>query len=77
MDTSGAITLGQCGPGSDSNDCVYCISQSSGFTEDSQSDWSVLYTSYSFRETFLSAEMNSVYSTAPADWTSGLRSYAA
>ena len=30
---------------------------------------------YSLRETFLSAEMESVYSTAPADWANRLVSY--
>ena len=64
---SGATTLGQSEPGSDANEGVLCISQSSSITETSSSDCLV---SYSGHSSYPSAEMQSVYSTAPANWAS-------
>ena len=55
---SGAITPGQ----SDSNEGVLCIPQSSIITGTSPSDCLVSYLGHS------SAEVQSVYSTAPGDW---------
>ena len=44
---SGVTTQDQCGPGSDSNEGVLCISQSSNITEASPSDCLVSYTGHS------------------------------
>ena len=44
---SGATTLGQSGPGSDSNEDVHCIPQSCGSTEASPSDCLVSYPGHS------------------------------
>ena len=54
---SGAITLGQSGPGSNSNKGVFCIPQSSSITWASSSDFLVLYLGHSLVESFPSAEM--------------------
>ena len=68
---SGAPTPGQSGPGSDGNEGVLCIPQSTSITVASQSDCSVSYPRYPFGEYYPSAEMQSVYSAAPADWATG------
>ena len=66
---SGAITLGQSRPGSDSNEEILCIPQRSSITGTSPSDCLM-----SLQEHLLgggsypSAEMQLVYSTAPANW---------
>ena len=65
---SGASTSVQSGPGSDGNDVVLRITQSSSITEASLSDCLMSYPRHSFRELYPSLEMQSVYSTAPADW---------
>ena len=65
---SGATTHGQAGPGSDDNEGIPRIPQSSGITDTSPSDCLVLYTGNSLGESYPSAEMQSVYSTALADW---------
>ena len=62
---SDATTPGQSGPGSDGNDGVFCITQSSSITGTSPSDCLVSCTGYS-EESYLSAEVQSVYSTAQA-----------
>ena len=67
---SSATTLGQSGPGSDDNEEVLHISQSSRITEASPSDCLVLYSGHSCWESYSSAEIQLVYSTAPADMTS-------
>ena len=67
MTLSGATTPSQCGPGSDGNKGVLCIPQSSVITETSPSDCLVLYPKNSLGESYSSAKMQSVYSTAPAD----------
>ena len=68
---SGAITLGQSGPGIDGNKRVLCIPQSSSITRASLLDCLVSYPEHSLRESYLSADMQSVYSTVPADWPKG------
>ena len=69
MTLSGAIAPGQNGPGSDGNDGVLCILQSSNVTGTSPSDCLVSYPGHWLEEgSYPSAEMKSVYSTAPADW---------
>ena len=65
---SGATTLGQSGPGSNGNEGVLRIPQSYSLTGTSSSDCLVLYSGPSSRGSHPSAEMQSVYSAAPADW---------
>ena len=65
---SSATTSGQRGPGSDDNEGVLWINQSSHITETSPSDWLVSYPGHFLRE---SAEMLSVYSAVPVDWDTG------
>ena len=66
---SGATTPGQSGPGSDDNEEVLPISQSSSIIGTSPSDCLVSYAEHSLGGGgFPSAEKPSVYSTAPADW---------
>ena len=65
---SGATTRGQSEPGSNDNEGVLHILQSSR-TEPSLSDCLMSYPGYSLEGvSYPSAEMQSVYSTAPADW---------
>ena len=64
---SGATTPGQSGPGSEVNDGVLCIPQSSNITGTSPSDCFVSYPGHLLRRGYSSAEVQSVYSTAPAD----------
>ena len=61
MTLSGATTPGQSEPGSDGNEEVLCIPQSSRITITSPSDCFVTYPGHSLMD------MQSVYSTAPAD----------
>ena len=65
----GATTLGQSGPGSDGNEGVLCILQSSCITEASPSDCLVSDPRNLFGWSLLSAEMQLVYCTAPVNWT--------
>ena len=65
---SGATTPGQSGAGSDGTEEVLCISQSSCITGASPSDCLVSNPGYSLGVSYPSAEMQSIYSTAPADW---------
>ena len=66
---SGATSPCQSRPGSDGNGVVLFISISSSITKTSPSDCFMLYTGYSLRgRSYPSAEKQSVYSTAPADW---------
>ena len=63
---SGPTTTVQSGPGSDSNEGVLCIPQSSSITETSPLDCLGLYPGHLLgRLSYLSAEKQSVYSTAP------------
>ena len=64
----GATTPGQSGPGSNGNEVVLCIPQSSSIIVASSSDGLVLYPGHSLGESYPSAEIQSVYSAAPADW---------
>ena len=66
---SGAPTPGQSGLGSDGNERVLRIPQSFTITGTSSSDCLVLYLGHSLVEwSYSSAEIQSVYSIAPADW---------
>ena len=67
---SGATTLGQSGPGSDGKKGVLRIPQSSSITGTSPSDCLASYLGHSLLRggSYPSVEMQSVYSTAPADW---------
>ena len=58
-------TLGQSGSGSDSNEEVLRIPQSSSITGASSSNCLVWYLGHSLWGTYSSAEMQSVYSAAP------------
>ena len=66
---SGATTLGLSELGSDDNEGVLCILQSSSITGTSPSDCLVSYRTL-IGESYSSAEKQLVYSTAPGDWTS-------
>ena len=66
---SDAATPGQSGPENNSNEGVHSIPQSSRVTGTSASDCLVPYPGHSLAGgSYLSAEIQSVYSTAPADW---------
>ena len=64
---SGATTLGQSGPGSNSNEGVISIPQSSSITRTSLSDYLMSYLGHSLGESYPSAEVQSGYSEAPDD----------
>ena len=69
MALSGATTPGQSGPGSNGNEEVLHISQSSSITGTSPSDCLGLYPENRFGGgSYPSEEMQLVYSRAPADW---------
>ena len=68
MALSSATTPGQSGPESIGNEVVLRILQSSSITGISPSDWLVSYQGHSLRGSYFTAEVQSVYSTAPADW---------
>ena len=59
---------GQSAPGSDGNKGVLCIPHSSSITGTSPSDGLMLYLGRSLVGSYASAEKQSVYYTAPADW---------
>ena len=65
---SGATILGQSVPGSNGNEGVLHIPQSSSITGSSSSDCLVSYQDTRCGGAYPSAEKHSVYSTAPADW---------
>ena len=65
---SGATTPGQSGPGSDGNERILRIPQSSSIAGTSPWDCLVLYTGYLLKVgSYPSAEVQSAYSTSPAD----------
>ena len=64
----GATTSGQSGPGSDGNEEVLWIPQSSSITETSPSDCLMSYLWHSLVGSYHPAEMRSVYSEAAANW---------
>ena len=68
---SGATPPGQSWLGSDGNEGVLCIPQSSSIT--GASDCLVSSSGHSSGESYPSAEMQSVYSAAPAEWASHFR----
>ena len=66
---AGATILGQSVPGSNGNEGVLRIPQSSSITRTSPSDCLVTYPGHSLGGgSYPSAEVQSVYSTAPSDW---------
>ena len=69
MTLSDTTTSGQCEPGSDGNERVSRLPQSSSINRASPSDFLVSLPGHSLGESYPSAEMKSVYSTALADWT--------
>ena len=68
MAPSGATTPGQSEPGSDGYEGVLRIPQSSSTAGTSPSDCLVSYPGHWLGGSYPSAEVQSVYSTAPADW---------
>ena len=66
---SGDTPPGQNGPRRDGKEMVLRIPQFSSITEASQSDCLVPYLGHLLGESYLSAEMQLVNSTAPAYWT--------
>ena len=62
LNSSGATTPGQSGLVSNGNEKLHSIPQSFNITGATKSDCLVLYPGY------LLAEMQSAYSTVPADW---------
>ena len=67
-----ATTQGQSGPGSDGNEGVLHTSQSSRITGTLPSDCLVSYAGHSLGESYLSAKMQLVYSTALINWVNTL-----
>ena len=65
------MTTGQNGPGRNGNKGVLYIPQSSNINGTSSSNRLVSYPGYSLEELYPSAEMQSAYSAAPADWATG------
>ena len=59
---------GQSGPGSNGNERVLRISQSSSIAEASPSDCLVSYSGRSLGKSYPSAEIQSMYSATPTDW---------
>ena len=69
MALSGATIPGQSEPGSNGNEGMFCILQSSSITGTSPLDCLVSYPEHPlWGGSHPSAEVQSVYSTAPADW---------
>ena len=64
---SSATTPGQSGPGKDGNEGVHRIPQSSSITGILPPDCLVSYLGHSLGESYTSAEMQLVFSTARAD----------
>ena len=65
---SGASTPGQSAHGNDGNEGVLHIPQSSSITEASPFGCLVSYPGHLLGQSYPSAEMQSLYSAAPADW---------
>ena len=74
MTLSGATNLGQSEPESDGNEGKLDIPQSSSITGVSPSDGLVSYQERSLEKSYPSAKMQSVYSTAPANWATNISS---
>ena len=60
--------MGQSGPGSNDNEGVLCIPQSSNITGASPSDFLVSYPGHLLEKSYPSAETLLVYSAALANW---------
>ena len=60
--------LGESGPVSNGNEEVLCIPQSPSISGTTPSDCLVSYLGHSLKGSDPSAEVQSMYSTAPADW---------
>ena len=69
---SGATIPGQSESGSDGNEGVLRIAQNSSITGTSPSDCLESYLGYSLGKSYPSVEVQSVYSTDPADWAKSL-----
>ena len=67
---SGVTSSDQSGPASDGNEGILRIPQSFSITEISPLDCLVSYRGHSLGDSCSSAEMQSVYSAAPAEWAS-------
>ena len=67
---SGATSPSKSGPASNGNEGILCIPQNSNIIRVSPSDCLVSYTGHLLEESYPSALMQSVYSTAPSDWAS-------
>ena len=67
---SGATSQGQSGPRSEGNEGVFCIPPISSFAR--ALDCLVSYPEHSLGESYSTVEMQSVNSTAPADWAKNL-----
>ena len=65
---TGATTPGQSGPRGNGNEGTLNIPQNSSITRASPSDCLVSYPGHALWESYLSADMQSVYSTSPANW---------
>ena len=65
---SGATTPGQIGHGNNGTGGIHQIPQSSGIIGASLSECLVSYLGHSLEKSYPSAEMQLLYSTAPADW---------
>ena len=63
-----ATTPGQSGPGSDCSEGMLLIPQSSSITGTYSSEYFMLYPGHSLGRSYTSADVKSVYFTAPADW---------
>ena len=75
MTLSGPIPTEQSGLGSNGNEGVFRIRQTSWITGDSSSCYLVSYQRHSLCKSCISAEMQSVYSEAPANWRILLNKY--
>ena len=71
---SGATIPGQSGPRSNGNEGVLCIPPNSSITGTLPSDCLVSYPGCSLVGSYNSAEVQSVYSTAPANWAKETKS---
>ena len=68
---SGVTTASQSRSGSNGNEGILHIPQSSSITKASPSDCLVPYPGHSLEESYPWSEIQSVYSTTPANWANG------
>ena len=69
---SGATSQDQSGPGSDGNEEILYIPKSSSIIRALPLDYFMSYPGHLLGESYPSAEMQSVYSTVPADWATSI-----